>query len=110
MRGADLKMRVIIPFEEAVHGSERELKVPKRQRCDDCGGTGAAEGSSPETCDQCGGSGQVVHRQGFFTLQTTCPKCQGEGQIIKDPCAGCSGTGVQQVETELNDTLDMIAT
>lgn len=102
MRGADLKMRVVIPFEEAVHGSERELKVPKRQRCDDCGGTGAAEGSSPETCDQCGGSGQVVHRQGFFTLQTTCPKCQGEGQTIKDPCAGCSGTGVQQVETELN--------
>jgi molecular chaperone DnaJ len=101
-RGADLRMRVLVPFEEAVHGSERELKVPRRQSCDDCGGSGAAEGSSPETCPQCNGSGQVVHRQGFFTLQTTCPKCQGEGQTIKDPCGGCGGTGVQQVESDIN--------
>jgi molecular chaperone DnaJ len=97
-RGADIKMRVTIPFEEIVEGSERELKVPKRENCEDCEGTGAAEGSAPATCRQCGGKGQVVHRQGFFTLQTTCPACQGEGQTIEDPCPGCSGTGVRQAE------------
>lgn len=101
-RGADLKMRIVIPFAEAVAGSERELTVPRRTACDTCDGSGAAEGSSPESCSQCGGSGQVVHRQGFFTLQTTCPRCQGEGVTITDPCGTCGGTGVQQVESELN--------
>ncbi len=101
-RGADLKMRVVIPFEEAVNGSERELKVPRRQPCDDCDGSGAAEGSEPETCGQCGGAGQVVHRQGFFTLQTACPACHGEGTMIRNPCGTCGGTGVQQVESELS--------
>ena len=100
-RGADLRMQLVIPFAEAVEGGEREIKIPRKQVCDTCGGSGAAEGHTPDKCDYCGGTGQVVHRQGFFTLQTTCPKCKGEGQLITDPCGSCSGTGVQQVETEL---------
>gem|GEM_PF-1513 len=95
-RGGDIKIAITVPFSEVVDGSEREISVPRRKRCGDCGGTGAAEGSSPIKCRQCGGAGQVVHRQGFFTLQTTCPACQGEGQTIDDPCDGCSGTGVRQ--------------
>lgn len=100
-RGADLRMQLVIPFSEAVEGGEREIKIPRKQVCDTCGGSGAAEGHTPDKCDYCGGTGQVVHRQGFFTLQTTCPKCKGDGQLITDPCGSCSGTGVQQVESEL---------
>jgi molecular chaperone DnaJ len=101
-RGADLKMRVVIPFAEAISGSERELSVPRREVCDDCDGNGAARGSKPKECHQCGGKGQVVHRQGFFTLQTTCPLCRGEGTIIDDPCQTCSGSGVVQREANLD--------
>jgi molecular chaperone DnaJ len=43
----------------------------------------------------------VIHRQGFFTVQTACPRCHGEGQIIANPCRTCSGTGVVQKETAL---------
>lgn len=100
-RGGDIKLEVEIPFLEAVSGAEREIAVPRREPCDDCGGTGAAEGSKPETCSQCGGSGQVVHRQGFFVVQTTCPRCRGEGTIIRNPCGTCSGTGVVQRESTL---------
>lgn len=97
-RGADLKTRVTIPFVEAVAGVERELTVPRRDACDDCGGSGAAAGTKPQTCSQCGGHGQVIHRQGFFTIQTTCPRCHGQGQMITTPCKTCSGTGAVQRE------------
>lgn len=97
-RGADMQMPLQIDFMEAVDGCEREVTVPKREICGTCTGTGAAAGSKPKTCRQCGGAGQVVHRQGFFTLQTTCPVCQGEGSSIDKPCGDCSGSGVQQKE------------
>jgi molecular chaperone DnaJ len=100
-RGADLKTRVVIPFAEAVVGVERELTIPRREACDDCHGSGAAPGTKPQACTQCGGHGQVIHRQGFFTIQTTCPRCQGQGSIITSPCKACSGTGVVQRESTL---------
>ncbi|MCA9692437.1 MAG: molecular chaperone DnaJ [Nannocystaceae bacterium] len=100
-RGADIKMRVQIPFLETVSGSEREINVPRRIKCDDCSGSGAAPGTSPTRCPQCEGSGQVVHRQGFFVVQTTCPRCHGEGTFISDPCKSCSGTGTIQAESKL---------
>ena len=100
-RGADLRMRLVIPFAESVAGGERTVTVPRRQVCGTCGGTGLADGAEAVTCDYCGGQGQVIHRQGFFTLQTTCPKCKGDGQIIEDPCGTCGGTGVEQVESDL---------
>ena len=100
-RGADLKTRVVIPFAEAVAGIEREITVPRRDACEDCDGSGAAAGTKPETCQTCHGQGQVIHRQGFFTVQTACPRCHGEGQTITSPCRGCGGTGVVQKETTL---------
>ncbi|WP_434423487.1 molecular chaperone DnaJ [Nannocystis pusilla] len=100
-RGGDLKTRVVIPFAEAVSGVERELTVQRREACEDCNGSGAAPGTKPQTCSQCGGHGQVIHRQGFFTIQTTCPRCQGQGQMITSPCKTCSGTGAVQREATL---------
>lgn len=104
-RGADLKTRVVVPFAEAVTGAERELTIPRRETCDDCQGSGAAPGTRPQVCGQCGGHGQVIHRQGFFTIQTTCPRCHGQGQVITTPCKTCSGTGVVQRESTLKVTI-----
>lgn len=104
-RGADLKTRVSLTFADAVAGGERELTVPRREPCEDCEGTGAAAGTKPQTCTQCGGHGQVIHRQGFFTIQTTCPRCQGAGSVIASPCRTCSGTGMVQRESTLKVTI-----
>lgn len=98
-RGADLKVRVVIPFTEAVAGGEREITVPRRDACEDCNGSGAAAGTQPQTCQTCGGQGQVIHRQGFFTVQTACPRCSGQGETIASPCRTCSGTGAVQKES-----------
>jgi len=92
-QGADIRHDIKISFEEAVHGTEKEISVTRQARCSVCGGSGAAEGTSRETCKTCGGRGQVAHSQGFFVIQTTCPKCRGEGSTIAKPCGECRGHG-----------------
>ena len=58
-RGADVETVVDVPFEEAVFGSHREVRVRSAVRCEDCDGSGAARGSSPQRCPECAGSGRV---------------------------------------------------
>ncbi len=101
-RGQDVKVELHLSLRDVVDGGDHEISVPRRDRCGDCGGTGAQSGSAPESCRQCSGSGQVIHRQGFFTLQTTCPVCRGEGKFIANPCRGCSGTGVVARESTIS--------
>ncbi|HJA67353.1 molecular chaperone DnaJ [Lachnoclostridium sp. An169] len=97
MKGANLRKSVRITFEEAVFGCEKELDLVLKDPCEDCHGTGAKPGTTPETCTKCGGRGQVVYTsQSFFgTVQNvqTCPECGGSGKVIKEKCPKCSGTG-----------------
>lgn len=92
-RGADLRYNLELNLEEAVKGSEVNIRIPTHVACEECNGTGAKKGSSPTTCTTCGGHGQVRMQQGFFSLQQTCPRCQGTGKIITDPCHACHGDG-----------------
>lgn len=97
MKGANIRKSIRITFEEAVFGCEKELDLILKDPCEDCHGTGAKPGTSPETCSKCGGRGQVVYTsQSFFgTVQNvqTCPTCGGSGKVIKEKCPKCSGTG-----------------
>ncbi len=99
-RGADLRFNLNVTLEEAYTGKEETIKVDSTASCGDCNGTGAREGSRPETCPNCRGTGQTRMQQGFFVVQKTCGSCQGAGQIISDPCRTCSGAGrVQKTKT-----------
>ena len=60
MKGANIRKSIRITFEEAVFGCEKELDLILKDPCEDCHGTGAKPGTSPETCPKCGGRGQVV--------------------------------------------------
>jgi len=91
--GADLRYNLTIAFEEAVKGTETELKIPKDIECSECHGTGAEPGTQPETCKHCAGQGQVFQSQGFFRISTPCPICRGTGQVIAHPCKNCKGKG-----------------
>ncbi|HVN70734.1 MAG TPA: molecular chaperone DnaJ [Desulfomonilia bacterium] len=93
IKGADLRYDTSITLEEAATGTEIELDIPKTEVCEECKGTGAEAGTSPERCSTCGGKGQVHRTQGFFTISTTCPACRGAGQVIKKPCKTCKGAG-----------------
>ncbi|MCP3687455.1 MAG: molecular chaperone DnaJ [Gammaproteobacteria bacterium] len=92
-KGADLQYNLELNLEDAVAGTTVKIKVPTMKHCTSCAGTGAKEGSSPETCSTCGGHGQVRMQQGFFSVQQTCPKCRGNGTIITNPCDNCHGNG-----------------
>ncbi len=95
--GSDLRYDLRITFEEAVHGTEKEIEFPVLQRCETCSGSGSAPGTSPTTCPQCNGRGEVRSvRQtmlGQMVNVTTCPRCRGEGRIVESPCETCRGEG-----------------
>ncbi|MBN2342193.1 MAG: molecular chaperone DnaJ [Deltaproteobacteria bacterium] len=92
-RGADLKVQMTVSFEEAYTGTKKKIELEQRKPCEQCGGSGSAPGTSPETCGTCQGHGQVVQRTGFMTMVTPCPECNGKGTRISSPCSKCNGTG-----------------
>ena len=109
MKGANIRKSIRITFEEAVFGCEKELDLILKDPCEDCHGTGAKPGTSPETCPKCGGRGQVVYTsQSFFgTVQNvqTCPTCGGSGKVIKEKCPKCSGTGYTSSRKRIKVTI-----
>ena len=91
--GADLRYNLTISFEQAAHGDEVSVSLPKNVACPDCGGSGAAPGTRVESCRNCHGTGQIRRSQGFFHIAMPCPSCHGTGQKISRPCAKCKGGG-----------------
>ena len=104
-RGDDLRLDISIDFEEAVFGLTREVKIDHLEECPTCKGTGAKEGSKPETCKQCGGQGRIQQTTrtvlGHFTQIVTCPHCHGKGTVISNPCPDCHGEGRKSVEKKI---------
>lgn len=93
VRGADIRYDLEITLEEAYKGLTKEIEIQTAVKCEDCHGTGVAEGSKAETCDTCHGTGRVRRQAGFFIEERTCPTCNGTGKVIKNPCKKCGGTG-----------------
>lgn len=97
MQGQNIRTRVVIDFEEAVFGCEKEIEVTLKDECNSCHGTGAKAGTSPTTCSKCDGKGQVMYTQqslfGAMRSVQTCPECKGTGKVIKEKCPDCRGTG-----------------
>ncbi len=106
VEGDDLRLDIEIDFEQAVFGTEKEIKFDHLENCPSCGGTGAEKGSKPVTCPTCHGSGQVqqVTRTplGSFAQIVTCPDCHGTGKKIMNPCKDCKGQGKVQKEKKIN--------
>jgi molecular chaperone DnaJ len=92
--GRDLETEVHLSFEQAMHGAEIPVVVPKQATCTTCHGSGARPGTAPITCPRCGGRGIDSESQGFFSISQPCPQCGGSGQIIESPCETCGGSGL----------------
>ena len=108
-RGSDLRLDLRLSFEEAVFGVDRELTIPRAEPCEQCHGSGAAAGTSPQTCPQCRGSGQVRRATqsifGQIVNVTSCPRCNGEGKVIERPCRNCGGSGHVPGEKKVRVTI-----
>ena len=109
MKGANIKSGIRVSFEEAVFGTEKELEIPLKDECEECNGTGAQKGTSPEVCTKCGGKGQVVYTQqslfGMVRNVQTCPDCSGSGKIVKHKCSFCAGTGYVKSKKKISVTV-----
>ena len=102
-RGGDLHQKVVLSFEEAYFGAEKELILNRTEQCHHCKGTRSEPGTTSARCSTCRGNGQVRRSQrglfGQFVQVVACPTCKGEGSIIKTPCLNCRGSGTERRKT-----------
>jgi molecular chaperone DnaJ len=101
-RGDDLRFDLTIDFEDAIFGTETEVKIRRLETCAVCHGRGSASGRGPSVCAHCQGRGQIRYQQGFFSVARTCSACGGAGSVISDPCTACRGEGRAAAEVKLH--------
>lgn len=96
-RGRDMGITLRITLEEAAAGCTKTVAYDRLAPCDDCNGTGSADGGHEHNCSRCGGTGRIVEVQrtifGSMQTQTTCPDCNGTGRVVDNPCETCGGQG-----------------
>lgn len=96
-QGDDLQYTVDLEFEEAIFGTEKNIKYKREEDCHYCNGSGAQAGTKPKTCPTCNGRGvQNVVRDtplGRIQTQSVCGTCGGSGEIIENKCTHCKGQG-----------------
>ena len=84
-------------LEEAALGCKKTISYDRLAPCEDCNGTGRAEGAQEKQCSRCHGTGYVTTVQRSFLGQvqssSPCPDCHGEGTVIDHPCETCDGQG-----------------
>lgn len=104
-RGRDITYELSLSFLDAALGCTKELTYSRKDKCADCRGTGAKDGTALKQCAKCGGKGQVSYASGsgFFRTVTTriCDECRGLGHIITEPCPTCRGKGTAVVNTKV---------
>jgi molecular chaperone DnaJ len=95
--GRDMGVGLRLTLEEVAAGVKKEIVYDRLAPCEDCHGTGAAEGGHMNECSTCHGTGRVVTVQrtilGDMQTATSCPSCGGMGSRIDKPCPECEGQG-----------------
>lgn len=97
-RGPSMEVTLDLPLRDFYNGRESEFSVEKQMICEECEGSGSADGEV-DTCPQCGGRGMTIQKHrlapGIFQqVQTVCNACGGKGQAIRHPCKTCGGSRV----------------
>ena len=109
-RGPDMEFRIQLPLADFYTGKEIEFEVEKQVVCEECGGSGSADGVV-EACSKCGGRGAVVQKHmlapGIFQqMQMQCDSCGGKGKRIKRPCRVCGGHRVERKSIPLTASIE----
>ena len=95
--GRDMAITLTVTLEEAAQGCKKTISYDRLAPCEDCHGTGRADGAQEKQCPRCHGTGYVttVQRSIFGQVQSSapCPDCHGEGTILDQPCDMCDGQG-----------------
>ncbi|KAM7207597.1 hypothetical protein V8F20_002075 [Naviculisporaceae sp. PSN 640] len=108
-RGPNIEVKVGIALRDFYNGRTTEFQWDKQQICEECEGTGSADGVV-DTCRTCGGHGvRIVKHQlapGMFQqVQMQCDQCGGRGKVIKHKCPVCGGQRVVRKPTTVSLTV-----
>lgn len=105
-KGTDINIEINLTFEEAIFGCEKPVTFGKVEKCPDCNGTGAKNGTEYTTCPDCHGTGRVRYQQntmfGTTIREAGCQRCNATGKIIKEKCSSCGGKGYKKMNKTLN--------
>ncbi|RMZ89017.1 hypothetical protein DV736_g3752, partial [Chaetothyriales sp. CBS 134916] len=109
-RGNDMEVRLNVPLKSFYTGSETEFTIERQQICDECSGSGSADGQVDQ-CGKCQGRGIVVQKHmlapGIFQqVQGPCDGCGGQGKVIKHRCKVCGGAKVVRRKTMLTASVE----
>lgn len=109
-RGPDMDVRLNVPLSSFYNGHDTEFTIEKQGICEECEGSGSADGQV-ETCNKCGGRGAYVQKHmlapGIFQqVQMQCDQCGGQGKSIKHKCKVCGGSKVVRRQTTLTATIE----
>ncbi|HET7630286.1 MAG TPA: molecular chaperone DnaJ, partial [Candidatus Saccharimonadales bacterium] len=100
VRGRDVETSLALNFEEAVFGTEKDIKITLDDTCAHCKGTTAEPGYELKTCPTCHGSGQQtkIMNTMFGAIQqaVVCPTCSGKGKVPEKKCSVCNGKGTER--------------
>lgn len=100
-KGDDIFVNIVLSFEEACFGVEKNITFNKIEKCSDCKGTGAKDGKEFTVCPDCKGTGRVRFQQntmfGTTIREAGCTKCNATGKIIKEKCSTCNGKGYSKI-------------
>lgn len=101
-RGRDIETLVDLTFEQAIFGTDIDLKLNLNDSCEHCSGKTVEPGHELITCAECRGSGQAVTvtKTIFGNIQqaTLCSSCEGRGKIPEKKCTLCHGKGIKNKE------------
>jgi molecular chaperone DnaJ len=105
-RGQDLAYNLTITLNEAATGTEKQIRIPRTEKCEICKGSGANPGSSVKTCPTCKGEGKVrqMRKSSFatFVQVVPCSICRGKGKTIEKPCNNCRGSGLVRKRRQIS--------
>jgi len=108
-RGNDIQLNINISFFEAAQGCTKTVTFSRFEKCYDCNGSGARNGTAVDVCSYCHGNGVVkqttrLGRFGMMENVVPCSACNATGRVIREKCTKCSGKGAAKktVNYEVN--------
>jgi len=89
-RGPDLHHTIVLGFEEALRGGQRQVALTRHEHCTRCGGLGSLP-SLEVRCTRCQGLGAVKSTRGHMVFSKPCLECHGTGRRSESRCPACDG-------------------
>lgn len=86
-----------ISFEESVLGTEKEIELNRKIKCNTCDGKGFS--LKHNGCDHCNGFGRTTTQRGNMAFTSTCNKCRGK--MNSQNCNDCNSEGCVSTKSKL---------